>query len=151
MRLGRYFVVLICMLTLGTCIPRGYADTFHYDYSFVEPFFGTYSFTFDSTSLIASDEPSLTPSSCTALGSTCNQIGILPTLGEVKIYGVNGLVDTGLPPSFFQIGSHTFDSSSMTITNEVDASPVPEPSTLVLLTAGIFAGASRLRRFKTKP
>jgi PEP-CTERM motif-containing protein len=144
-KIAKFVLISLTVLASATVAK---ADTFHYDYSFVEPFIGVYSFTFDSPSLITSDEPSLTPSSCTALGSPCNQIGILAASGEIRIYGENSLSAPGLPASFFEVGSHTFDSSSMTITDEVSTSPVPEPSSLALLTAGILAGASRLRKFK---
>lgn len=146
-KIGKFVLAVLTTLASATVAD---ADTFHYDYSFVEPFFGTYSFTFDSPTLITADEPPLTPTSCTALGSPCNQIGILAASGEIRIYGENSLAAPGLPASFFEVGSHTFDSSSMTITDEVDTSPVPEPSSFALLTAGILAGASRLRRFKAK-
>ena len=123
------------------------ADSFRYSYSFYDPgAIAYYQFVYDSPSLITTDEAFLTPSSCTAYGTSCDQVGVFAVTGDVKIYGANALDDPGLLASFFTVGDHISGFSSMTITENATASPVPEPSTLIFVGTGVLGAATRLIR-----
>jgi hypothetical protein len=146
MRRASIISALLCAAALAAVSPQARADSYRYDYSFYDPGIGYYNFVYDSPTLITTDESFLTPSSCTALGASCNQVGILAASGEVEIYGTNSLSVPGLPSSFFELGSNTYDFSSITITQDTDTSPVPEPSTLALLATGLLGVAATMRK-----
>ncbi|QHS53146.1 PEP-CTERM sorting domain-containing protein [Edaphobacter sp. 12200R-103] len=130
--------------------PAVHAESFRYDYTYYNPGIGYYNFVYESPSLITTDEGPLTPSSCTALGSPCNQVAILAASGKVQIWGANTLSISNLPASFFQVGSNTSGFSSMSIRQNADASPVPEPSSLALFGTGIAGVAMKLRRSRRR-
>ena len=132
---------------LAVAAPQALANSFTYDFSDYVPGIGAYySFTYDSPSLITTDEHGLIPSSCSAVGTGCNSVSILPVSGEIIISGPNSADITGLPPSFFQVGSNDWDFSSMTITENAGVSAVPEPSTLAMLGTGVLGVAEAIRR-----
>jgi PEP-CTERM motif len=131
---------------IAVAAPQAHADSFTYDFSNFVPGIGAYSFTYDSPSLITTDESGLTPLSCSALGTSCDSVSILPVSGEIIMTGRNGLQVFGLPPSFFQVGSNNWNLSSMTITENAGVSSVPEPSSLALLGTGVLSAAEMMRR-----
>jgi PEP-CTERM motif len=131
---------------IAVTAPQAHADSFTYDYLEVVPEIGTYSFTYDSPSLITTDESGLTPLSCIERGTSCGSVSILPVSGEIIMTGLNSLEVFELPPSFFQVGSNNSNLSSMTITENTDASLVPEPSSLALLGTGVLGVAETIRR-----
>jgi hypothetical protein len=131
---------------IAVAAPQAHADSFTYDFLEVVPGIGTYSFTYDSPSLITTDESGLTPLNCVERGTSCDSVSILPVSGEIIMTGLNDLQVFGLPPSFFQAGSNNWNISSMTITENTDTSPVPEPSSLALLGTGVLGVAETIRR-----
>ncbi len=149
----RFLSLLRCLAgaaAFAIATPQAHAESFTYNFSSYEPGGGYYSFTYDSPSLITTDESGLTPASCSALGASCDSVSILASSGEVDISGTNSLEILGLPASFFQVGSNIWNFSTMQITEnagaDVGPSAVPEPSTLALLGTGVLGVAEIIRR-----
>ena len=131
---------------IAVAAPQAHADSFTYNYLDAVPG-GTTSFTYVSPSLITTDESDLTPLSCSEVGASCDSISILPVSGDIILTGPEGTLEiVELPPSFFQVGSNNWFVNSMTITENSDTSPVPEPSSLALLGTGVLGAAGAIRR-----
>jgi hypothetical protein len=137
--------VLLFLASFVMISPSAHADSFTYDYRDVSPGFGVYQFIYVSPTLIATDESELIPQTCSALGASCDSISILAESLHIVIRSSNGYNAT-LPPDMFTLGTHRNGTEQMVITQNLDETPVPEPSSLLLLATGVLAALETARR-----
>ena len=139
-----YVLAVTVMLAAGH-VAR--ADTYHYDYTYQNQT-STFGFTYDSQHLITTDE-TVTPLTC-QLYAPCSTISIDPTESEIVFNNTSGgtLTINNLPAGFFMVGQHTdvsYGTSTLSI-SDLPSAVTPEPSGLALVSTGLLAVASIVRR-----